>query len=285
MDSIYSFFEKHDKTKVTDNGKDTPTVLIPSIHHNDLSILRDFAVSPITSGNIRRNHTTSILPSKHTFDDYLIKKMMENVNRLGKMSQLLFIGDSFFFKFPKAHTKWTTLESKYGAINLGAPGERTEHILNRFQNGHILKNITTKRPMVLAMIGTSNVIVGEQSNSILHGIDAVLTLMTQHLQSPWFVIISILPQSTIPFNQTILEVNQRLALKYQTNKTHKNIEFVDFTNVFQHPNNGSLKQHLYMIDQLHPNREGQDMIMHHLQTFFDHLITLSDVPMIPSRLK
>jgi hypothetical protein len=193
MDTIYSFFEKHDKTKVNvDDRKDTTTVLfnqrLPSIHSNDLSILRDFAVSPTASGNIRRNHTTSILPSKHTFDDYLVKKMMESVNRLGKMSQLLFIGDSFFFKFPKANNKWTTLESKYGAINLGAPGERTEHILNRFQNGHILKNITTKRPMVLAMIGSSNVIAGDQPNSILHGIDAVINLMTLHLSSPWFVV-------------------------------------------------------------------------------------------------
>ena len=291
MDSIYSFFEKHDKTKEADNDKVVTTITMSSKNPlsmknhnvNDLSLLRGFASSPYATGNTTRNSSMSILPTKHTFDDYLVKKMMDSVTRLGKMSQLLLVGDSFFFKFPKASTKWTTLESKYGAINLGAPGERTEHILNRFQNGRILKNITTIRPMVLAMIGTSNVIIGDQPNSIVNGIDSVLTLLTKHLNAPWFVLVSILPRSIAIFNRTIVDVNQVLAVKYRTTRT-KNIEFVDFTNVFQHQNNGSLKEHMYMIDQTHPSAEGQDTIMHELQTFFDRLSTLSDVPMVPSKI-
>ena len=294
MDSIYSFFEKHDQTKEADNDNKQVTTTttmsnqrLPSIKNknnndNDLSLLRRFASSPSAIGNTIRNYSMSVVPSKHTFDDYLVKKMMDSVSRLGNMSQLLLIGDSFFFKFPKASTKWSTLESKYGTINLGAPGERTEHILNRFKNGRMLKNITTVRPMVLAMIGTSNVIVGDQPNSILNGIDSVLTLLTKHLNLPWFVLVSILPRSTAPYNRAIIEVNQGLAVKYRTTM-NKNVQFVDFTDVFQHQNNGSLKEHMYMFDQIHPSAEGQDTIMHNLQTFFDRLSTLSDVPMVPSK--
>jgi hypothetical protein len=80
----------------------------------------------------------------------------------------------------------------------------------------------------------------------------------------------------------VCSVNHYLSLKYGTTR-NKNIEFVDFTDVFLHPKNGSLRNHMYMVDLLHPSMEGQDVIMHHLQTFFDRLITLSDVPMIPSR--
>ena len=215
MDSIHRWFEKNDQDS---------HAAISSTNGSP----RGFALRK-TSGS--RNFSMSTLPSKHTFDDYLVKKMVENVNRLGKLSKLLLVGDSFFFKFPKATTKWTTLESKYGALNLGAPGERTEHILHRFNDGRILRNITATNPMVLGMIGASNVNVGDSTGSIINGIDAVVKLMSKHLKSPSFVLVSVLPRDGAPFNRTIADLNRALAYKYRSGKVG-NVEFVDFTPYF-----------------------------------------------------
>jgi hypothetical protein len=46
----------------------------------------------------KRYHNSTTIPSKHSFDDFLLKQVKENVQRLGGMTKLLFVGDSVFYK-------------------------------------------------------------------------------------------------------------------------------------------------------------------------------------------
>lgn len=279
MDSIYHWFEKNDEDKHATTASKVHHIIRDTV--NNMTSLRSFSLRK-PSGT--RNFSMSTLPSKHTFDDYLVKKMLDNVNRLGKLSKLLLVGDSFFFKFPKVATKWTTLESKYGALNLGAPGERTEHILHRFNDGRVLQNITSMKPLVLGMIGASNVNVGDSTGSIINGIDAVIKLISKYLKSPTFVLVSVLPRGVSPFNRTITDLNRALAYIYRGGKV-SNVDFVDFTTYFVHADNGSLKEDMFMFDRVHPSSDGQDTIMHQLQGYFDRLPALQDIRMFPTPLK
>jgi hypothetical protein len=83
----------------------------------------------------KRDLNATIIPLKHSFDDYLLKKVEENVQRLGGMTKVIFIGDSFFYKVSKSKTRWASFEEKHAALNLGSPGDRSEHVLYRFRDG------------------------------------------------------------------------------------------------------------------------------------------------------
>jgi hypothetical protein len=83
----------------------------------------------------KRDLNATIVPIKHSFDDYLLKKVEENVQRLGGMTNLIFIGDSFFYKVSKSKARWSSFEEKNAALNLGSPGDRSEHVLYRFREG------------------------------------------------------------------------------------------------------------------------------------------------------
>jgi hypothetical protein len=112
---------KGDKTKESD---------LPSPKKNHKAVAEK-ATPPIK----KRDLNTTIVPIKHSFDDYLLKKVEENVQRLGGMTKLIFIGDSFFYKVSKSKARWSSFEEKNAALNLGSPGDRSEHVLYRFREG------------------------------------------------------------------------------------------------------------------------------------------------------
>ena len=229
----------------------------------------------------RRNASASVQPQRHSLDTYLVAKMVDNVRRLGRLSKLVLVGDVFFYEFPKARTRWSTLEAKYAALNLGAPGERTEHVLHRFHRGRLLLNITSAQPMVLVALGTGNIHVGDGAATVLRGIAAVLALLQTHLRAPSVVVLSVLPRPAAAANirHTIADVNRGLATTYGTPGRHTTVEFVDLSDFFVHRSNGTAKPDMYLPDLTHPSAEGRHTVVHELQGHFDRLPTLQDVPM------
>ena len=231
----------------------------------------------------RRNASASVQPRRHSLDGFFVRKMTDNVRRLGRLSKLLFIGDVFFYEFPKASTRWGTLEAKYAAVNLGAPGERTEHVLHRFHRGRLLLNITSAHPMVLVMLGASNIHVGDSAAAVLRGVAAVLALLAAHLRSPTLVVLSVLPRPTAPASvrQAIADVNRGLASAYggSSGSGGKVTDYMDITRFFVHSSNGTAKPGMYLPDLTNPSAEGRHTVVHELQGHFDRLPTLQDVPM------
>lgn len=169
---------------------------------------------------VYRNVNASTTPVRHQFDDYLMKKVTEAVARLGKMTKLLIIGDALFYKLSKTKERWNPLESRFAAINLGAPGDRTESILKRFEDGQCLRNITAESPKVLLMVGASNALLRDSPVSIMNGLDAVLNILRTYLRKPKFMLCSLVPRAFPggPVNETIKEVNQLIAAEYGANR-------------------------------------------------------------------
>jgi hypothetical protein len=202
-----------------------------------------------------RSENSSISPTKHAFDDFLLKKIKDNVGRLGKMTKLIFVGDSFFYKVSRNATRWNGLENSYAAINLGCPGDRTEHVLHRYNGGTILTNISSSSPLVITMIGTSNVNMADSPASIANGIDKVLSSLMSHLKNPQIIVLSLLPRSVKPQDGIVVELNKILQETYEK-KTVKNVQYVDIFKLFMSDNN-TVRFDLLSQDKIHPSILGQ----------------------------
>jgi len=170
------------------------------------------------------------------FCSYLMRKVMENIERLGSMSKLLILGDALFYKLSKTKERWQPLEQRYAAINLGAPGDRTENILKRFEDGQHLLNITSEGPTMLLQVGASNALLRDSPSAIMAGIDAVLSLLRTHLKKPRFILLSLLPRGFpgAPVNETIREVNKLLSAEYGL-KRHEDVEYANVAKVRNAP--------------------------------------------------
>ena len=226
---------------------------IPPIFSNSTATM--IKRGPVSKATPKRFANSTTIPTKHTFDDYLLRKVKENVERLGSISELVFIGDSFFYKVSKNRTRWTALENKYGAINLGSPGDRSEHLLHRCSNGNILSNITAEGPLVVVMMGISNANLGDSPNAIVDGITATISLVNLHLRNPKFLLMSLIPRLAPPVGPILTAVNAILKEKYGLEKQN-GTEYLDITKIFINEN-ATLNYALLNSDKITPNADGQ----------------------------
>ena len=210
---------------------------------------------PIPKSSSKRSANASIIPAKHNFDDFLLKKVWENVDRLGPICELIFVGDSFFYKVSKNKTRWALLENNYAAINLGSPGDRSEHLLYRYSNGNLLSNITAVGPLVVLMVGISNANQLDSPNAIVNGINATIRLLKMHLKRPRILLMSLLPRMAAPVGAILDAVNAILLENYNLVKRN-GMEYLDVARIFIN-DNATLKYELLNADKITPNAAGQ----------------------------
>ena len=202
----------------------------------------------------KRHNNSSTTPEKHSFDNYLNKRIRENVARLGEITELLFIGDTAFYRISKNRTRWSVLERDYAAINLGSPGDRTEHLLHRFKESSILSGINASSPLVIAMIGASNANVGDSPSAIINGVSATITTVKKILKSPKIILLSLLPRLPKAVSDIIVATNSLLEAKYGSKKEN-DIEYLDVYGDFL--TNKSINLSLFMADKANMNLAGQ----------------------------
>lgn len=210
---------------------------------------------PVVKSKPRRHVNASTLASRHAFDNFLLKKTHESVEKFGSTSELIFVGDLLFYRMSRNRTRWPEYETKYAAINLGSPADRTEHLLHRYNDGNILVNITAKSPLVVAMIGNSNVNIGDSPASIVAGVTSVIPLLKSYLNSPKIVILSLPPRVSKPASEIVHETNKLLKAIYASGED-KSITYLDLTPIFMEGNN-TVQSAFYGADKTTPNAEGQ----------------------------
>ncbi len=168
----------------------------------------------------------------------------------GDEVELLFIGDSITHGWDEG--LWAENFAQYGAFNLGFSGDRTQHVLWRFQND-ALENLSPK--VTVLMIGTNNTGQGDRdpaSETIL-GIGAVIDEINARLPETKLILHAIFPRSAskddLPrkVNSAVNEALPKLAAE-------KGAEFLDINDLFLE-NDGTLPRNI-MPDLLHPKKEG-----------------------------
>ena len=167
-----------------------------------------------------------------------------------------FIGDSITQGWEsRGSNVWNKLSKRYRVINFGVSGDRTEHVLWRFEQGQ-LDGIKAK--VAIVMIGTNNSNKNKDGtdtytdSDILEGVTAIVNQIRQRQPDTKILLLGIFPRGKAfnPQRGRLLEINQVLAKLDDS----KHIFYFDFGSQYVE-NDGSISKDI-MPDALHPNEAG-----------------------------
>jgi len=206
-----------------------PAVVAPEIHTNT-------AIIPVPrTGSITNRQALVLQRAKENPGNYDIE----------------FIGDSITQGWEGAGKNvWQEFYGQRKVINMGVSGDRTQHVLWRFENGQ-LDGVKAKAAVV--MIGTNNSNRDDNSEAdILAGVTAIVNQIRQRQPDTKIILLGIFPrgQTFSPQRGKILQVNQALARL----DDGKHIFYLDF-GAQMIENDGSISKAM-MRDYLHPVEAG-----------------------------
>lgn len=167
---------------------------------------------------------------------------------------IAFIGDSITQGWEGAGKSiWSNYYGKRKCLNFGVGGDRTQHVLWRFENGQ-LDGIDPK--VAVLMIGTNNSNKDDNTESeILEGVQAIVQQIRERLPKAKIILVSMFPRGKTFSTQRgkILQVNQALA-KLADDRT---VYYVDFGSQLIEAD-GSISKAI-MPDYLHLSEQGYEI--------------------------
>jgi lysophospholipase L1-like esterase len=167
---------------------------------------------------------------------------------------IAFIGDSITQGWEAAGKNvWTKYYGKRKCLNFGVGGDRTQHVLWRFENGQ-LDGIKPKAAVL--MIGTNNSNKDDNTEAeILEGVQAIVKQIRSRLPETKVLVVAIFPRGQTFSAQRgkILQVNQAL----EKLADGKMIQYVDFGSQLIE-NDGSISK-MIMPDYLHLSEAGYEI--------------------------
>lgn len=169
---------------------------------------------------------------------------------------IAFIGDSITQGWEgSGRNVWTNYYGNRKCLNFGVGGDRTEHVLWRFENGQ-LDGIKPKAAVL--MIGTNNSnknragVEDYSEAEILEGVQAIVKQIRTRLTETKVLVVGIFPRGKTFSTQRgkILQINQALAKVADGNMVH----YLDFGSQLIEAD-GSLSKEI-MPDALHLSEQG-----------------------------
>ncbi len=162
-----------------------------------------------------------------------------------------FLGDSITQGWEsRGANVWKQYYGTRKVINFGVSGDRTQHVLWRFNQGQLTG---IKAKVAVVMIGTNNSGKGRNTDEeILAGVQAIVQQIRIRQPDTKIVLLGIFPRGPV-FNAqrgTLLQVNQALARL----DDGANIFYLDLGSKFIE-NDGTISKNI-MPDYLHPNDAG-----------------------------
>ena len=165
---------------------------------------------------------------------------------------VVFIGDSIMQGWEGAGAKaWEESFNSFRPVNLGISGDRTEHLLWRFDNGN-LEGIDPK--VAVIMIGTNNFGYRQDTaEEVYDGVVSVVEKLQEKEPKVQVLLLDIFPRGA-KFNQMrgeVLQVNQALQATYNDD------EDVTFYPIGHHflDDDGTISKEI-MPDELHLSEKG-----------------------------
>ncbi len=196
----------------------------------------------------------AIIPVKHTGTrtDVVLERATNNPGPC----DIAFIGDSITQGWEgNGKTVWTNFYGNRKCLNFGVGGDRTEHVLWRFENGQ-LDGIKPKATVL--MIGTNNSNKKKDGTEdyseaeILEGVQAIVKQIRTRLPETKLLVVGIFPRAKTFTTQRgkILQINQALAKVADGQMIH----YIDFGSQLIEAD-GSLSKEI-MPDALHLSEKG-----------------------------
>jgi lysophospholipase L1-like esterase len=167
---------------------------------------------------------------------------------------IVFIGDSITQGWEGAgRNVWQKYYGSRKCLNFGVGGDRTQHVLWRFERGQ-LDGIKPK--VAVVMIGTNNSNKDDNTEAdILEGVQLIVKQIRERLPDTKIILLSIFPRGKTFSTQRgkILQVNQALE-KLNDGKA---VFYLDFGSQMIEPD-GSISKDM-MRDYLHPGERGYEV--------------------------
>jgi len=172
---------------------------------------------------------------------------------------IAFIGDSITQGWEgNGRNVWTKYYGNRKCLNFGVGGDRTEHVLWRFENGQ-LDGIKPKAAVL--MIGTNNSNKNRDGTEqyseaeILEGVQVIIQKIRARLPETKVLVVGIFPRAKTfsPQRGKILQINQALAKVADGNLIH----YLDFGSQLIETD-GSISREI-MPDALHLSEKGYEI--------------------------
>ncbi len=195
----------------------------------------------------------AIMPESRP-DDWWVARHQAKIAERKAMPQvdLLMVGDSITHSWEASgRPVWDKFYSARNALNIGFSGDRTEHVIWRFQNGAI---DDIKPKLAVVMIGTNN--TGHRQEKAEHtalGIQRILSELRTRLPETKILLLSVFPRDEQPTGK-LRQINDTINKIIATYADDKHVWHLDVGNAFL-DENGVLPKAI-MPDSLHPQQEG-----------------------------
>lgn len=203
-------------------------------------------------------HTNlAIVPERHegARTDAVLQRAKQNPGAC----DIVFIGDSITQGWEGGGKKvWEKYYGHRKCLNLGVSGDRTQHVLWRFEQGQL---DGLKPKIAVVMIGTNNSNNNKDGTEqfttaeILEGVDLIVKQLRERLPGTKIILNGIFPRGK-NFNAQrgkLLQVNQAL----EKLADGKNIFYIDFGSQLIEAD-GSISPSM-MRDALHPGERGYEI--------------------------
>jgi len=162
---------------------------------------------------------------------------------------LVFLGDSITAGWSqKGSGIWRERYAPYGAVNLGIPGDATQHVLWRIQNGELGGDIQPK--LIVLMIGTNN---GGTAEQVAAGVGAIIAKIQELCPQTKILLLDVFPRSEKPDHYS-RKRNDALNVIISKFGDDQKVFFLPIGNQFLEPD-GTLSAEV-MPDFLHPSGKG-----------------------------
>ncbi|MDG1139612.1 MAG: GDSL-type esterase/lipase family protein [Opitutales bacterium] len=194
---------------------------------------------------------STVIPMPSALKKFMPKLFEEKLREAknGKVD-LVMIGDSITHSW----SKYPNCFKGSNLLNLGFPGDRTQNVLWRIENG-ALDRISPK--LVTLMIGTNNMhdskeaYPADKPEDIVSGIKAIVTAVRTRLPNSKIVIFSVFPRKPGSENDRVIAVNAMLPKLGDG----KYLSHLNLTHLLS-DESGQLNKTLYNKDLLHLNAQG-----------------------------
>jgi acetyl esterase/lipase/lysophospholipase L1-like esterase len=180
------------------------------------------------------------------------EQKLAEAQKLKGQVDLLFIGDSITHGWESGgKTVWNQFYANRRPFNIGFSGDRTEHVLWRFQHGEI-DGLIPK--VAVVMIGTNN--TGHRQDKpedTSAGVAAIIDELKQRTPATKVLLLGIFPRGDKP-TDALRQINDRINESLKTLADNERVFFLSLDSVFLE-NDGTLPR-VTMPDALHPNGDG-----------------------------
>lgn len=164
---------------------------------------------------------------------------------------IVLIGDSITHGWDRQMDIWNAHFGDYDMVNMGFSGDRTQHVLWRFDHGEI-DGISPEAAMI--MIGTNNSNRADNTaQEIGDGIVAICATLRARLPETQLLLLAVFPRGETPSDQRVKN-DTASAIAAQFAESDPMIHYLDISSAFL-TDDGTLPVEV-MPDLLHPNGRG-----------------------------